>query len=114
MYVLYVTRSDSFKPQQSDNNCPGDVGDDLTEVGDLVPSSGSNNDGSVGVVGVGVLLSASAVVFLRPRLLRLVAFLHPRLLCLVVFLRPRLLRLVVFLCPRLLHLVVFIHIYYIS
>ena len=52
MYIFVCnTDSDPSTPQQSDSNCLGDVGDDIGEVGDLVPSSDSNNDGSVGVVG---------------------------------------------------------------
>ena len=48
MYVLYVTQEVIHLRR---NNCPGDVGDDLRYLGDLVPSSGSNNDCNVGVVG---------------------------------------------------------------
>ena len=52
MYIFVCnTGSDPSTPQQSDSNCPGDVEDNIGEVGDLVPSSDSNNDGSVGIVG---------------------------------------------------------------
>ena len=38
MYIFVCnTGSDPSTPRQSDSNCPGDIGDDIREVGDLGP-----------------------------------------------------------------------------